>query len=78
MLADSLKTSKIGGQNEFNEMDIVYTANYVVFVAELDANTRPLFNPDTYTMRDFDTEAEMLAYIEDNDLEIVDVEDEIN
>ena len=54
---------------------LVYTANYVVFVAELDAKTRPLFNPDTYTMREFDTEAEMLQYIEDNDLEIVEVED---
>ncbi len=57
---------------------LVYTANYVVFVAELDANTRPLFNPDTYTMREFDTEAEMLQYIEDNNLEIVEVEDEID
>ncbi len=70
MLADSLKTLKIGGQNEFNEMDIS--------IQELDANTRPLFNPDTYTMRDFDTEAEMLQYIEDNHLEIVEVEDEID
>lgn len=57
---------------------LVYTANYVVFVADLDANTRPLFNPDTYTMREFDTEAEMLTHIEDNNLEIVEVEDEIN
>ena len=57
---------------------LVYTANYVVFVAELDASTRPLFNPDTYTMREFDTEAEMLQYIEDNHLEIVEVEDEID
>lgn len=55
---------------------LVYTANYVVFVAELDANTRPLFNHDTYTMREFDTEAEMLQYIEDNHLEIVEVEDD--
>ena len=47
---------------------LVYTTNYVVFVAELDANTRPLFNPDTYTMREFDTEAEMLAYIDENEL----------
>ena len=55
---------------------LVYTANYVVFVAELDTNTRPLFNPDTYTMREFDTETEMLQYIEDNNLEIVDGEDD--
>ena len=55
---------------------LVYTANYVVFVAELNANTRPLFNPDTYTMREFDTEAEMLAYIEENNLDIVEVEDD--
>jgi len=47
---------------------LVYTANYVVFVAELDANTRPLFNPDTYTMREFDTEAEMQSYIQENEL----------
>ena len=53
---------------------LVYTANYVVFVAELDANTRPLFNPDTYTMREFDAEAEMLQYIYDNHLVIVEVE----
>ena len=57
---------------------LVYTANYVVFVAELDANTRPLFNPDTYTMREFDTEEGMLQYIEENNLDIVEVEDEIN
>jgi hypothetical protein len=29
-------------------------------------------------MRDFDTEAEMLQYIEDNHLEIVEVENEID
>ena len=58
---------------------LVYTANYVVFVAELDANTRPLFNPDTYAMVEFNTEAEMLQYIEDNELIYPqEVEDEID
>ena len=55
---------------------LVYTANYVVFVAELDANTRPLFNPDTYTMREFDTEAEMMQFIDDNHLTITEAENE--
>lgn len=30
--------------------------------------TRPIYNPAIYTMTDFATEAEMLAYIADNEL----------
>ena len=40
--------------------------------------TRPIYNTAIYEMVEFDTEAEMLQYIDDNNLEIVEVEDEIN
>ena len=40
--------------------------------------TRPIYNTAVYKMVEFDTEAEMLQYIDDNNLEIVEVEDEIN
>ena len=38
--------------------------------------TRPIYNTAIYEMVEFDTEAEMLTYIEDNNLEIVEVEDD--
>jgi len=38
--------------------------------------TRPIYNTAIYEMVEFDTEAEMLQYITDNDLEIVEVEDD--
>jgi len=36
--------------------------------------TRPIYNSAIYEMVEFDTEAEMLTYIEDNNLEIVEIE----
>jgi len=40
--------------------------------------TRPIYNTAIYEMVEFDTEAEMLTYIEDNNLEIVEVENGID
>ena len=40
--------------------------------------TRPIYNTAIYKMAEFDTEAEMLTYIEDNNLEIVEVENGID
>jgi len=40
--------------------------------------TRPIYNTAIYEMVEFDTEAEMLQYITDNDLEIVEVENGID
>ena len=36
--------------------------------------TRPIYNSAIYKMVEFETEAEMLTYIEDNNLEIVEIE----
>jgi hypothetical protein len=53
---------------------IIKNGNQVLHTGTAEPNTVGA----RYELLWFDTEAEMLAYIEDNDLEIVDVEDEID
>lgn len=55
---------------------LLYDTNTLV-IAYSGIEGSGLFYPSTkFTKLEFDTEAEMLQYIEDNDLEIVEVEDE--
>ena len=47
----------------------------IIMQQTMPADTRPIYN-SAIQMVEFDTEAEMLQYITDNDLEIVEVEDD--
>jgi len=49
---------------------ILHTETQVVYQQQLPSGTRPIYNADIYTLREFDTEAEMLKYISDNKLEV--------
>jgi hypothetical protein len=40
----------------------------IVIQEQMADDTRPLFNPNVYSMLEFDTEAEMHKYIADNGL----------
>jgi len=40
----------------------------IIIQQEMDANTRPFHNAEMYRMAEFATEAEMLEYIEENNL----------
>ena len=57
---------------------LLYTreSKFIVMCQQMPADTRPIYNTAIYEMVEFDTEAEMLQYITDNDLEIVEVEDD--
>ena len=46
-----------------------YTA--VVYCQQLPPDTRPFYNIELYTQCEFDTEVEMLQYIKDNNLEML-------
>ena len=59
-------------QKENNMHYIIKNGNQVLHTGAAEPNTVGT----RYELLWFDTEAEMLAYIEDNDLEIVDVEDD--
>jgi len=48
----------------------------IIMCQQMPDGTRPIYNTAIYEMVEFDTEAEMLTYIEDNNLEIVEVEDD--
>lgn len=57
---------------------LLYDTNTLV-IAYSGTEGNGLFYPSTkFTKLDFDTEAEMLQYIEDNNLDIVEVENEID
>ena len=47
----------------------------IIMQQTMPADTRPIYNTAIYEMVEFDTEAEMASYIEDNYLDIVEVED---
>ena len=51
-------------------------SKFIVMCQQMPADTRPIYNTAIYKMVEFDTEAEMLQYIEDNNLDIVEVEDD--
>ena len=58
------------------ECTLIYNTNTLV-IAYSGAEYDGLFySPNIYTKLEFDTEAEMLQYIEDNNLEILEVENE--
>ena len=64
---------KIGKNTQENNMYyIIKNGNQVLHMDTAEPNTVGT----RYELLWFDTEAEMLAYIEDNDLEIVEVEDD--
>ena len=66
---------QIGMNTQENNMYyMIKNGNQVLHTGTAEPNTVGT----RYELLWFDTEAEMLAYIEDNDLEIVDVEDEID
>lgn len=66
---------QIGTNTQENKMYyIIKNGNQVLHTGTAEPNTVGT----RYELLWFDTEEEMLAYIEDNDLEIVEVEDEIN
>ncbi len=50
-------------------------SKFIVMCQQMPADTRPIYNTAIYEMVEFETEAEMLSYIEDNYLDIVEVED---
>lgn len=57
---------------------LLYTreSKFIVMCQQMPADTRPIYNPAIYEMVEFETEADMKFYIEDNNLEIVEVEDD--
>ena len=64
---------KLGMNTRENKMHyIIKNGNQVLHTGTAEPNTVGT----RYELLWFDTEAEMLAYIEDNDLEIVDVEND--
>ena len=66
---------KIGMNTQENKMYyMIKNGNQVLHTGTAEPNTVGT----RYELLWFDTEAEMLAYIEDNNLDIVEVEDEIN
>ena len=56
---------------------LLYTreSKFIVMCQQMPADTRPIYNSAIYEMVEFETEAEMASYIEDNYLDIVEVED---
>ena len=40
----------------------------IIMQQQMPADTRPIYNPAVYEMVEFETEAEMLAYIAENEL----------
>ncbi len=51
---------------------ILHTKTLVTYKQLLPSDTRPIYNMDIYVLREFNTEAEMLQYIADNNLEVQD------
>ena len=66
---------QIGMNTQENNMYyMIKNGNQVLYTGTAEPNTVGT----RYELLWFDTEAEMASYIEDNDLEIVEMEDEIN
>lgn len=51
---------------------ILHTDTQVVYCQQLPDNTRPIYNVHLYTEHEFDTEAEMQQFVNDNHLEVID------
>ena len=47
---------------------ILHTETQVMYQQQLPSGTRPIYNADIYTLREFDTEAEMNDYIAEHNL----------
>lgn len=43
-------------------------SKFIVMCQQMPTDTRPIYNPAIYEMVEFETEAEMLSYIAENEL----------